>query len=182
MNWKGGAKGVLLLVVVWMIVIWRHKLLVNEGSTGGWINLHLPTLSPSRGGGPLPMHPTHLTSAPKSNRGSIPAPTPQHYPLRAIVIGDWGTGLDTSSGHNQKGVAARLATVSQTFTPALVISTGDQMYNAGVESVTDEAFNDKFEAVYTSPELQASSVCASASTSASASAPIEARHLGSTQL
>ena len=142
MNWKSGLKGILLLVAGWVVVVWRYKLVVvDHGSTGGWLTFNPPTLSPNAGGGPLPVHP----AKPKSNRGSAAtsrdtdsraepsaaAKVPvvlADYPLRAIVIGDWGTGLDTSSGHNQKGVAARLATLAESFQPALVVSTGDQMW------------------------------------------------------
>ncbi|MBU3740986.1 MAG: acid phosphatase [Candidatus Kapabacteria bacterium] len=68
--------------------------------------------------------------------------------LRFMVLGDWGTG-----GTLQKQVAAGMAAVADKARPTAMLSVGDNIYNAGVESVDDPQWQTKFERVYAAPSL-----------------------------
>lgn len=60
-----------------------------------------------------------------------------------LVIGDWGTGDDF-----QHTVAHAMENVALRENISTVLSTGDNFYNSGVESVHDEQWNTKWKNVY----------------------------------
>ncbi|KAF4140740.1 Calcineurin-like phosphoesterase [Phytophthora infestans] len=68
-----------------------------------------------------------------------------------IVFGDFGTGDE-----NQRRVAIALQNFTATMvpSPAFLLSTGDQIYEHGIESVNDPLLSPRFEKMYTSPKLQ----------------------------
>eukprot|EP00871_Galdieria_phlegrea_P004635 jgi/Galph1/5172/GphlegSOOS_G3850.1 len=64
--------------------------------------------------------------------------------LSFLVVGDWGR-----NGHyHQKSVAKAMAALSRRARPSFIISTGDNFYEDGVESVHDKQWNVSFEQVY----------------------------------
>ncbi|KAF1772813.1 Metallo-dependent phosphatase-like [Phytophthora cactorum] len=67
-----------------------------------------------------------------------------------IAFGDFGTGDE-----NQRRVALALANFTATMDPppAFVLSTGDQIYEHGIESVNDPLLSTRFEKMYTDPKL-----------------------------
>ncbi|CCI43874.1 unnamed protein product [Albugo candida] len=68
-----------------------------------------------------------------------------------LVVGDYGTGTQS-----QAQVAAAMGRLASTMDPApmFVISTGDQIYNNGIQSPNDPELRTRFEHMYTSPQLQ----------------------------
>ncbi len=76
---------------------------------------------------------------PPFNLFSVPA----DQGMRFLVIGDWGTG---ASG--QAHVAASMAITAGDRGCDYIISTGDNIYPKGVQSVTDEQWRRKFTAMY----------------------------------
>ncbi len=73
----------------------------------------------------------------------------QSKSLRFLAIGDWGTG----DGF-QKRVATAMANIAAREKPQFIISTGDNFYPVGVESVHDKQFRTKWEEVYSAASLQ----------------------------
>jgi len=69
--------------------------------------------------------------------------------LNFLVIGDWG---EHSSG--QIAVSQAMAHVADEIGSDFVISTGDNFYSRGVESVTDPQWTQTFEAAFAAPSLQ----------------------------
>ncbi|MBX3470703.1 MAG: metallophosphoesterase [Planctomycetes bacterium] len=69
--------------------------------------------------------------------------------LRALVMGDWGTGRPS-----QRDAAAAMATRARQEPVDLIITTGDNFYPRGVTSTDDPQWKTKFEDVYTDPALQ----------------------------
>lgn len=70
--------------------------------------------------------------------------------LPFLVVGDWG---DPNEGV-QRAVAHAMGDVAAGMRSAFVISTGDNFYHGGVESVGDPRWRDTFESVYSAPSLQ----------------------------
>lgn len=71
--------------------------------------------------------------------------------LNFVVIGDFGaggTGGDVTK-HNQLGVASALSRYTSDYPVRFdaVLSTGDQIYHSGVETINDPAFTTVFEDV-----------------------------------
>ncbi|POM61744.1 Tartrate-resistant acid phosphatase type 5 [Phytophthora palmivora] len=68
-----------------------------------------------------------------------------------IAFGDFGTGDE-----NQRKVALALENFTATMdpAPAFVLSTGDQIYDHGIESANDPLLSTNFEQMYTHPKLQ----------------------------
>ncbi|KAF4323343.1 hypothetical protein JM18_000480 [Phytophthora kernoviae] len=68
-----------------------------------------------------------------------------------IAFGDFGTGDE-----NQRKVALALENYTATMEPppAFVLSTGDQIYDHGIENVEDPLVSTNFEKMYTHPKLQ----------------------------
>lgn len=67
-----------------------------------------------------------------------------------LVIGDWGR----EGEYNQSVVAEAMAQKASRFNPDFVISTGDNFYEWGLTSPSDEAFDVSFRNVYNQSELQ----------------------------
>lgn len=67
-----------------------------------------------------------------------------------LVLGDWGR----NGSANQVAVAKAMAAVADTLHPDFILSTGDNMYPAGVDGVDDPEWMNSFEGVYTAPSLQ----------------------------
>lgn len=70
--------------------------------------------------------------------------------LPFLIVGDWG---DPNAGV-QRAVAEAMGEVAARDHSAFVISTGDNFYHGGVESVGDPRWRDTFESVYNAPSLQ----------------------------
>lgn len=70
--------------------------------------------------------------------------------LHFLVIGDWGR----NGGDQQEEVADEMGDLVAETPASFVISTGDNFYPHGVESVTDRHWRQSFEAVYSDPGLQ----------------------------
>lgn len=69
--------------------------------------------------------------------------------VKFLVLGDWGAG-----GSFQKSIAAQMLAKAQHESPQFVVSTGDNIYPNGVESVHDKQWQTKFKNVYTGDALQ----------------------------
>ena len=70
--------------------------------------------------------------------------------LSFIAMGDWGRHGE----HNQRAVAAQMATVARLLDAAFVLALGDNFYPNGVQSVNDPQWRTSFEDVYTAHALQ----------------------------
>lgn len=68
---------------------------------------------------------------------------PANTGMRFLVIGDWGTG-----GQGQARVATSMVATAKSHGCDYVISTGDNIYPKGVQSVEDEQWKRKFTAMY----------------------------------
>ncbi|CAE5958583.1 unnamed protein product [Arabidopsis arenosa] len=67
-----------------------------------------------------------------------------------LVIGDWGRrGL-----YNQSQVALQMGRIGEEMDIDFVVSTGDNIYDNGMKSIDDPAFQLSFSNIYTSPSLQ----------------------------
>ncbi len=94
-------------------------------------------------------------NAPKTvtNAKPIPEFTTVSYKdsaaVRFLVVGDWGTG----SGF-QKRVADQMCLKAASERAEFVISTGDNIYNRGVDSLNDPQWKTKFEDIYACDALQ----------------------------
>lgn len=69
--------------------------------------------------------------------------------VRFLVVGDWGTGAAF-----QKRVAEQMCAKSTAEQPSFIISTGDNIYNRGVDSVNDPQWKTKFEDIYSCDALK----------------------------
>ncbi|XP_010551230.1 PREDICTED: purple acid phosphatase 4 [Tarenaya hassleriana] len=82
---------------------------------------------------------TRIERSPKSD-GSI----------SFLVVGDWGRhGL-----YNQSQVALQMGRIGEKLDIDFVVSTGDNIYENGMESVDDPAFRSSFSDIYTAQSLQ----------------------------
>ena len=70
--------------------------------------------------------------------------------LNFLVVGDWGRG----GWFRQDNVAEQMAEMAAEIEASFVISTGDNFYPDGVESVTDGAWEGTYEDVYSQESLQ----------------------------
>lgn len=69
--------------------------------------------------------------------------------LSFLVLGDWGRrGTDA-----QRAVASGMARAARTYNPQFILSTGDNFYEHGVQSVRDPHWVESFDAVYDDPAL-----------------------------
>ncbi len=68
--------------------------------------------------------------------------------VQFLALGDFGTGGDA-----QKEVAAAMAKKATEEPVTFIMSTGDNIYERGVSSVTDPQWNEKFEGIYAEPSL-----------------------------
>ncbi|ESQ34189.1 hypothetical protein EUTSA_v10008145mg [Eutrema salsugineum] len=82
---------------------------------------------------------TTVEQAPKSD-GSI----------SFLVIGDWGR----RGFYNQSQVALQMGRIGEKMDINFVVSTGDNIYDNGMKSIDDPAFQLSFTNIYTSPSLQ----------------------------
>jgi predicted MPP superfamily phosphohydrolase len=69
--------------------------------------------------------------------------------VRFLVVGDWGTGASF-----QQRVADQMCAKSAAENPAFIVSTGDNIYNNGVDSVNDPQWKTKFEDIYACEPLK----------------------------
>lgn len=79
----------------------------------------------------------------------LPPPEASDTTLRWIVLGDWGTG-----GKVQHRVAHAMAEVARRAPVHWILSTGDNLYPAGVHSAEDPRWNSLFERVYADSALR----------------------------
>jgi hypothetical protein len=73
-------------------------------------------------------------------------PLPEGPALRALVLGDWGTG-----GPGQQDLARAIEWIHGQAPPDLVLTVGDNFYPHGVRSLYDPLFEQIFERVYRGP-------------------------------
>ncbi|HEX3625602.1 MAG TPA: tartrate-resistant acid phosphatase type 5 family protein [Verrucomicrobiae bacterium] len=76
--------------------------------------------------------------------GSVPSNT-----LNFLAIGDWGRKGEL----DQREVAEQMGIAAQNVGARFVVAVGDNFYENGVTSVTDEHWQKSFEQVYTAPSL-----------------------------
>jgi acid phosphatase len=69
-------------------------------------------------------------------------------PLNFLILGDWGTG-----GKPARKVAQAMAAKFAADGAIAVLNVGDNFYPSGVESVSDQQWNFKFENIYPASEL-----------------------------
>lgn len=82
--------------------------------------------------------------------GARPPNTSNASYARFQIIGDWGrNGL-----HNQSDVASVMGAVAYDARPDFIISTGDNFYQSGLTSSTDDQFRTSFIDVYGAPSLK----------------------------
>ncbi len=67
-----------------------------------------------------------------------------------LVVGDWGW----RGGYHQDEVARQMAVVADELDAAFVVTTGDNFYPSGVDSIDDPHWRSSFEDVYVDPSLQ----------------------------
>lgn len=67
-----------------------------------------------------------------------------------LVVGDWGR----DGRYHQTDVASMMNTDAKTLDADFIVSTGDNFYQFGVDSVSDPQFKTSFEDIYTGPALQ----------------------------
>ena len=67
-----------------------------------------------------------------------------------LVVGDWGR----EGGSNQREVGVQMGHRAEETGSRFVVTTGDNFYEDGVQSVTDPLWKASFEDVYTAPALQ----------------------------
>ena len=68
--------------------------------------------------------------------------------MHFIVIGDWGSGR-----HHQKEVADGMGKFCEDSKCDFIISTGDNFYSRGVDSVYDDQFDESWRDVYNHPSI-----------------------------
>jgi tartrate-resistant acid phosphatase type 5 len=71
-----------------------------------------------------------------------------HDDIRFIAIGDWGSGRG-----RQKDVAKAMGDFCQRYRCDFIITTGDNFYKRGVDSVFDEKFDKIWRNIYTHPSI-----------------------------
>lgn len=71
--------------------------------------------------------------------------------LAFLVVGDWG---DDRSHKTAREVARAMGAIGERNDIAFVISTGDNFYESGVDSISDDKWQTTFEAIYDAPALQ----------------------------
>jgi acid phosphatase len=81
--------------------------------------------------------------------GTAPRTFRHSAAIRCLVLGDWGSGTA-----QQRTVAAAMAAFAMREQPEFIISTGDNFYPSGVESLDDPKWTSVFENVYSAPALQ----------------------------
>jgi tartrate-resistant acid phosphatase type 5 len=86
-------------------------------------------------------------------RARLAGVTPPPHPgdgLVFMVVGDWGR-----DGHaGQRKVARAMAKVARRVGPRFIVSSGDNFYEEGVDSVDDPHWASSFENVYSDPALR----------------------------
>jgi len=115
-----------------MVQIQRFRFLI----TGVTVFLVVGCLGPLPRSDAIPVPPSPAT---------IPF-LPQGPALRVLVLGDWGTG-----GAGQREVAQAIAATHEDSPPHLVLSVGDNFYEAGVRSPGEPRVKLLFEYVYAGP-------------------------------
>ena len=76
-------------------------------------------------------------------------PMPAAPSLNFVAVGDWGR----DGASHQRDVAAAMGTAAAAAGSAFTVSTGDNIYENGVQSATDPQWKTSFEGVYTHPAL-----------------------------
>ncbi|OZC03114.1 purple acid phosphatase family protein [Rubricoccus marinus] len=70
--------------------------------------------------------------------------------MNFLVVGDWGR----NGFFNQRDVAVTMGEVGARINSRFTISTGDNFYTEGVDSIEDPKWERSFENIYTAPALQ----------------------------
>ncbi len=83
-------------------------------------------------------------SLPEESRAFVPEV------LNFLVVGDWGR----NGFFNQRNVAVSMGEVGARINSRFTISTGDNFYTEGVDSIEDPKWERSFENIYTAPALQ----------------------------
>jgi tartrate-resistant acid phosphatase type 5 len=92
---------------------------------------------------------TVLASVPALALASRVVATPTTAGLPFVAIGDWGR----DGASHQRDVAAQMGHSAHASGSRFVISTGDNFYAHGVQSVGDRQWQTSFEQIYTHPAL-----------------------------
>lgn len=82
--------------------------------------------------------------------GSLFAADASADALNFLLIGDWGR----KGEKDQMDVATQMGVTGDKLKPRFIVSVGDNFYEDGVASVTDDHWEKSFEKVYTAPSLQ----------------------------
>ncbi|KAL1188235.1 Purple acid phosphatase 4 [Cardamine amara subsp. amara] len=93
-----------------------------------------------------------LSMAPKlkAELTTVEHPLNSDGSISFLVVGDWGRrGL-----YNQSQVALQMGRIGEKLDINFVVSTGDNIYDSGMKSIDDPAFQLSFSNIYTSPSLQ----------------------------
>ncbi|KAL1198268.1 Purple acid phosphatase 4 [Cardamine amara subsp. amara] len=93
-----------------------------------------------------------LSMAPKlkAELTTVEHPPNSDGSISFLVVGDWGRrGL-----YNQSQVALQMGRIGEKLDIDFVVSTGDNIYDSGMKSIDDPAFQLSFSNIYTSPSLQ----------------------------
>lgn len=111
----------------------------------------VPAAAPSSPGGAAPLHRRALLGGLTSVAATPTWATPRPPAGPAfLAIGDWGR----FGSPGQRGVAHGMAVAAAELSSRFVISTGDNFYPGGVQSVSDPHWRRSFEEVYAAPALQ----------------------------
>jgi acid phosphatase len=70
--------------------------------------------------------------------------------LNFLLVGDWGR----QGEKDQRDVATQMGITGDTLKARFIVAVGDNFYEDGVASVTDDHWEKSFESVYTAPSLQ----------------------------
>jgi len=101
----------------------------------------------------LPTIPLAAQAAQAHADDHVHAPAHAHAAERSLsflVVGDWGFRGENA----QRAIARRMGIVAQETDSRFVISTGDNFYYDGVQSVDDTHWQESFERIYTAKSLQ----------------------------
>lgn len=89
-----------------------------------------------------------LTGTALAGAALVPA-TAKAASASFLVVGDWGR----EGGSNQREVAVQMGRRAEQTGARFIVTTGDNFYEDGVQSIADPLWRSSFENVYTAPSL-----------------------------
>lgn len=108
------------------------------------MNLFRPTRRQLIGSVPLLMGSTAFAETDPSCANTVFSRSKSSGPVRFIVVGDWGR----NGKHGQQTTADAMARIGRELETEFVVSTGDNFYGAGVDSIDDSQWDSSFTRVY----------------------------------